>query len=597
MTDDRVTAATVPVSSHEFPEPQGVPVPDGSPPFRGEREPTPTAPNEDPTGTGNREPATTLRPYQVAAVDSVRERYVAGDRRTLVVLATGLGKTRIAAELFRRAVNHSGKPCLFVAHRRELLTQARAEFEAFGLDAQIEQAGARARRDAHVVVASVQTLKGARLERWLRDHFGLIGIDEAHHATAVGYQAVLERFAGKLGEPLHAGAAHVFGLTATPDRLDGAALGKVFQSVAYRYEIREGIRGGYLAPIRALRVQLESVDLDGVRVTAGDFQQGQLSGAMTSEAALHGVCKPLLDLAGDRPTLLFAVDVAHAHALAEVLNGYRPGCARAIDGSAPADLRSRTVRDFKAGAFQFLVNVALYTEGFNAPKTACVALARPTKSRGLATQCIGRGTRTAPGKTDCLVLHFTAATSKHRLVGPADVLAGRELPADELGMLEAILDGDPQLALDDALDLAAAGSEEARARAKVLAVAKYQAEEVDPFLGAELAQIPRSATWGVESATAAQRLELAKAGLDDLPEALSRDDAYRILAAVERRKAAGLCSVKQARRLKHIGVGAGFARFRFDDASRVMAMLRERGPRAAVNLAFEIRRARERRTA
>lgn len=211
-----------------------------------------------------------LRPYQVAAVAGVRERFAAGDRATLLVLPTGTGKTVVFAEVARRVVAR-GRRVLVLAHRRELLEQAIGKLAAAGVRAELEQGPARA-GDAPVVVASVATLRGPRLASWARDAFALVVVDEAHHATATSYRAILDHFA----------PARALGVTATPDRADGAGLGAVFESVAFRFDVATAIREGWLAAIRGRRINLEGLDLDRVRTVAGDLDRTELATIMTA---------------------------------------------------------------------------------------------------------------------------------------------------------------------------------------------------------------------------------------------------------------------------------------------------------------------------
>lgn len=341
-----------------------------------------------------------LRPYQFGALDGVRVAFDRGDRSTLVVCPTGTGKTVIFAELVREAVQQ-GIRVLVLAHRDELLKQARKKLEAVGVWADTEKGKSRASTLAKVVVASVQSLRGKRLERFSPAQFGLIIVDESHHATATSYRAVLDHFV----------EARVVGVTATPDRADGTALGEVFQSVAYRYELRQAIADEWLAPIVARRIVVDSVDLSTIHTRAGDLAQNELAEVMVDEEALRGVVVPLLDLAQDRRTIVFGVDVDHAHKLAALINAYRPGSARAVDGETDEATREQALVEFEVGQFQFLVNCALYTEGFDCPAVSCVAVVRPTKSRALYTQMVGRGTRLlgrsldesrANGKHDCI---------------------------------------------------------------------------------------------------------------------------------------------------------------------------------------------------
>lgn len=471
-----------------------------------------------------------LRPYQSEAIEAVRERFVAGDRATLLVLPTGTGKTVVFAEVARRVVDHGGR-VLVLAHRGELLEQALGKLEAIGVGAAIEQAGRRAGA-ADVVVASVQTLRASRLSAWEPDEFRLVVVDEAHHATAKGYRAILDRFA----------SARVLGVTATPDRLDGAAMGDVFASCAYRYELRDAIRDGWLCRVEGQRVKLQ-VDLDAVHTRAGDLDLRELEGLYGTDAAVRAVVDPLRDLAGARRTILFAISVAHAQHLAAALNESEPGCARWVSGETPADERAAVVAAFRAGELRVLVNCALYTEGFDCPEVECVAIARPTKSRALYAQMLGRGTRLAPGKESVLVLDFVGVTRRHRLVNPADVLAGAEESA-EVVAAAAELGGDMLEALEEAR-----AAEAERKKQPSPKVTKWRAEMVDLF-----GDLPE-AQEGSEPATPRQLETLARAGID-CPDGLTKRQAMRLVDGVIDRRNLGLCTYKQARLLRRHGIDA-----------------------------------------
>jgi superfamily II DNA or RNA helicase len=501
-----------------------------------------------------------LRPYQRAAVEGSRARYVAGDRSTLVVMPTGTGKTVVFAEIARRVVERQRR-ALVLAHRGELLTQAIAKLHAAGVEAALEQGPARA-RDAPVVAASVPTMKGPRLESWARDAFGLVIVDEAHHAVADSYGAILAHF----------DKARVLGVTATPDRADGKGLGRVFQSVAYRYELRDAIADRWLAPIRARRVKLE-VDLDAVSTTAGDLDKGELATAMKEESVVAAVADALIAEAGARPTIVFTVDVEHAQLVAAALNARRADCARAVSGKSSDDERKAAAVDLAAGVYQFACNAALWTEGFDCPVVACVALVRPTKSRGLFVQCVGRGTRLADGKADCLVLDFTGLTERHRLVSAADILADGAL-ADDLAMLAASkMEGeavDPIALLEEAqLEI-----EETRRRN----VVRWVTEEVADLLGEQLALDLNDRS---DAATLAQVTALKRSGVD-LPDGVTRHQASALLDALARRWHYNLCTYRQARKLKQFGVAKpGALSFRAASALIDTLILEKRAGREA----------------
>src|SRR5690606_31292482 len=130
-----------------------------------------------------------------------------------------------------------------------------------------------------------------------------------------------------------------------------------------------------------------------------DLQAGDLERAMRVEGVLHQIASPLATEAGTRPTIVFCPTVAVADELARILAAY-VGAEKvaSINGNTPRELRARILDDYRAGKIQFVTNCAVLTEGFDAPSTSCIAMCRPTKSRALYTQCVGRGTRLAPGK-------------------------------------------------------------------------------------------------------------------------------------------------------------------------------------------------------
>ena len=492
-----------------------------------------------------------LRPYQEQAVAAILGRWEAGDRSTLLVLATGMGKSRVFAEVVHEFAAR-GARSLVLAHRTELIEQAADHLERMGLDIGIEQADKRAAHHA-VVVGSVQTMQRGRLERWPRDHFGLVVADECHHSISASWRAILEHFAD----------AKILGVTATPDRADKKGLGRLFDSVALRIEIAEGIKGGWLAPITARRVVVEGLDLSAVRTTAGDLNQSDLDLAMRAPAAVHGVAAPLVELSAGRPTLAFGVTVEHAHALAAAINQLAPGTAAALDGGSPREHRAQVIRRYQAGEIRVLVNCALFVEGFDAPATACVAMVRPTKSRALYAQMLGRGTRTAPGKTDCVVLDFAGIAGRHRLVGPADVLAGKELGEAVRAEIERRLGGGQHDVLGVIEEVEYEEVErQRRERAKPTPIA-WTSTVVDLY--GDLDGALRE-EWIGKPVIPQQSEFLEGRGVD--VDHLDRAQAAALIDAMRARQAAGLCTYKQGRVLARHGIPV--ENLDFHEASRLI---------------------------
>ena len=354
-----------------------------------------------------------LRPYQheaIAAVIAARKR---GVRRQVICLPTGAGKTVI----FSRLAAVARRPVLVLAHRAELLSQAAdklrrtlAELGVHDVDAVgIEAAGARASATARVVVASLRSLHDERLARLLAARsFGLVIYDECHHAPADDNQRVL-RSLGAL-DPDWSGT--LLGFTATPQRADGLGLDLLFEEVVYSRSMVELVDEGFLVPLRGYRVNtgaalkgLNDGRDDGLSVVEDDVQ------GVDIEERNALVARGVQELARDRRTLVFCVTVEHARHMAIALRrlGMR---ADLVHGAMPPEDRAAVLARFASGEISVLTNVGVLTEGFDDPGVSCVVMARPTRSQGLYVQCVGRGTRPAPGKRDCLVLYFVDASDQ-----------------------------------------------------------------------------------------------------------------------------------------------------------------------------------------
>lgn len=548
--------------------------------------------------------APALRPYQEAALVAL-ESTLDAEGSALAVMATGTGKTPVIASLAGR-FHARGARVLAVAQRRELLTQIAGAAGRFapGMTVGIEVAERRVERFAlpDLVVASTATLRGKRLASLPRNAFGLVICDEAHHAVSDSHRAIFDHF-----------EAPRAGFTATPDRLDKSSLGRVFGTLAFSYDIRQAIEEGYLAPIRQEVVHVDGLDLSKVRKVAGELSEAELEEALLTDDAVTGMVVPTMERAAGRPGLVFGVTVAHARALATRLNDLRAGAAAVVHGAMTLREREDTLRAYTAGQVQFLCNVAVLTEGVDLPRTEVVAMARPTLSRSLYTQMVGRGTRLAPGKDHCLVIDFTGTNaSMHRLVTVLDVLApGEDDAVAELA--QELMDADPALTLDRALVLArqqiaerkalaaaARAAEraaqeraieearreaqqlslrlEAQARPRTVPVVRYGVTMVDPFsdvdpvLGVVVVRRPVADIPEAERATPGQVKTLEGAGLDVA--GIDRATASSMIDAIFRRRDAGLCTLKQARTLARFGLPTNL---RAGEASRVITAIADNG--------------------
>jgi len=350
-----------------------------------------------------------LRPYQREALERIREAQARGIRRPLVQMPTGTGKT----VLFSHLIAQRGGRSLVLAHRDELLDQAAQKLRAVLPGARVGKV--KAEKDEHgapIVVASVQTLsRPARLARVVPD-FTTVVVDEAHHAAAESYRRVLGHLrAFEPDGPL------VLGVTATPARGDGQGLDGIFEEIVFEAGILEMIRGGFLSDLRAKQIQLEA-DFGGLHVRRGDFVEAEVERELLAADAPAHVAEAWLEHGKDRRGLIFATTVRLAHAIAEEL--LEAGiAAEALDGTTPQEERRAILGRLRTGETAAVANCAVLTEGFDEPTIDCVAIVRPTRSRLLYQQMIGRGTRRWPGKFNCLLLDFVGATSRHDLLTAA----------------------------------------------------------------------------------------------------------------------------------------------------------------------------------
>lgn len=364
--------------------------------------------------------ALTLRDYQETALERVAEAEERGVRRQLIVAATGLGKTVMFTSLAQRR----GDRALVLVHRDELVNQAVAKLRELwpGVSVGVVK-GAENRVRDHVVVASVQTLaRPSRLAQLCApftdgmtllgkaDPFGLVIVDEAHHATADSYVTVLRGLnAGEAGGPL------LVGVTATPDRGDGHGLHSVFSEVVSNHDMLWGIRAGYLSDLRGLSIKVPKFDVAELKVNRGDYSQGQAGQMLDDAGAPALIVKAWKEHAAGRRTIVFTPTVAVAEHVAAAFA--RVGVRAAwLAGSTPMDERREMLRKFSDGELDVVANCAVLTEGYDNPAVDCVVVARPTKSRALYVQMIGRGTRRHPDKDHCLVLDVVGAHEDMNLV-------------------------------------------------------------------------------------------------------------------------------------------------------------------------------------
>ncbi len=379
---------------------------------------------------------------------------------------------------------------MVLAHRDELIQQACGKLRVItGVLPTVEKADQWSHEESMhgkppLVVSSIQTQSTGRMNRFKPSDFSLVIADEAHHVCAASWTKVLNHYASNPN-------CKILGLTATPDRSDGELLGQMFQSIADSYTLNDAISDGYLVPVKPWTIEIEGLDFSKVHTLAGDFNQGELEDAMMFEEPLHGVAHATIEAACGFPEgtlrqylddpnrrervrellngrtpkkcLVFCVSVAHAERMAEIFQRWIVGSAEVVSGKLDDFTRGERLKSFAKGELRFLCNCMIATEGFDEPSIEMVIMARPTKSRSLYVQMLGRGTRpldeiatllgdldsdaerlamiAASDKPHLSVLDFVGNTGRHEVVTTIDIFG----------------DGDDQDVIDRAKEIAADG--------------------------------------------------------------------------------------------------------------------------------------------
>ena len=529
-----------------------------------------------------------LRWYQEDAVNAAMAALTT-QRSTVIVAATGTGKTTIFADIAQRWPGR----VLVLAHRSELVHQAAHRIRRqTGEEVGIEQRG-RCSDGERIVVASVQSIFTEDRMNTMERHggtFALVIVDECHHYVSKRFRAPLDHFK----------AAKILGVTATIDRSDNKALGQVFDSVAYSYHIGRGVEDGYLVRPVAQEIFMEKMDISEVKSSRGE---GGLNVAeLDDEMVKSGdeIADGMIKYAGDRQGIVFTPGVKTAHYVAEAINARGiPGSAAAVDGKTPLDERAMVLARFSRGEIQFLVNCMIFTEGFDAPSAAVVGLARPTKSRSLATQMIGRILRVLPGvidhvkgpdeggtrraaiaaskKPNGLILNFVGEAGKHDLIGPDDIFEGEFTDAERARAKKKKKDQEGE---SDVIDDLRNARKELEALAKSRQIkAQSRADKYDPLavFNIDHSQIDDDMVkFGQRPVGDNMKAYLAAKGLSaNEIAAMKFPQAMKMIKALKVRQEKGLSTYKQQKQLARFGVTD--PNVPFDRASAAMSYIIAKG--------------------
>ncbi|KAI0801180.1 P-loop containing nucleoside triphosphate hydrolase protein [Fomes fomentarius] len=383
------------------------------------------------TATGS---AVVLRPYQESCLEACVDALHRGSTRIGVSLPTGAGKTTVFISLLSRLSAPTNAPeatrSLVIVNSVELAQQtadqARRLFPEWSVE--IEQGKHQASGLADLTVATWQTLlRSQRLEKFAAEKLKALIVDEAHHAAAPSYRRILSHFDPAIKNPEKdfqpPALAHnipILGFSATFSRHDGLALSSVFEEIVYHRDFLEMIKEQWcaLCNVRFTTVRA-NIDLSDVTVNSrtGDFNPTSLAQVVNTDTVNELIVRTWLDKAADRKsTLIFCVNLSH---VSKVTAAFRAAGvdARFLHSGTPTTERKTLVEAFRAGGYPVLVNCAVLTEGADIPNIDCVIVARPTRSRNVFAQMIGRGMRLSPatGKEDCRVIDFV--DSQERVAG------------------------------------------------------------------------------------------------------------------------------------------------------------------------------------
>lgn len=331
-----------------------------------------------------------LRDYQQEATENLQKMREDGKTIALLYHATGVGKT-ITAATDAKAV---GGRTLFLVNALKLASQAKETFAKVWPEATLgEYTGSQKDMTQTVIFATVQSIS-KDLEKFSPMDFDYLIVDECHHAAANTYQKIFTYFHPKF----------ILGLTATPERSDGEDMLELFQNVAHKMDLKTAVERGVLVPIRCIRVKT-NIDLTDVRINGIKYNSQDLESKLFIPERNQLIVDTYLKYVNGKKTVIFCASVDHAAEIAKLLrdNGVK---AEAVSGRDRVEVREKILKDYETGSTNVLCACDLLNEGWDSPHTTVLFMARPTMSKTIYLQQLGRGTRRCPGKEDLLVIDF-----------------------------------------------------------------------------------------------------------------------------------------------------------------------------------------------
>ena len=340
-----------------------------------------------------------LREYQQEALDNLKKMRENGETIALLYHATGVGKTTTAC-MDAKSV---GGRTLFLVMQLRLADQAKKSFGELWPESSLgEYTGQEKNSENQVVFATVQTLS-RNLEAFRPDEFDYIIADECHHAAANQFKNILSYFKPKF----------TLGLTATPERADGQDVLEMFQNVAHKMDLRTAVEQGILAPIRCFRVKTD-IDLSNIRIHGIKYDSQDLETYLFVPERNRLIVDTYLKYAKGKKTVIFCVSVSHSEEMANLLSESGIN-ARSVSGQIKVRERNTILDEYEHGYINVLCACDLLNEGWDSPHTQALFMARPTMSKTIYMQQLGRGTRKCEGKEDLLVFDFVDNANMFKL--------------------------------------------------------------------------------------------------------------------------------------------------------------------------------------
>ena len=334
-----------------------------------------------------------LRDYQTDICSRVSDAFDK-HRSVMVQMPTGTGKTMVLAELVKRLMmKDEGLRILIVAHRRELIEQIKATVKRMGLNADNQLSVIN---NQTIIVESIQTIS-RRIDA-LDFIPSLVVIDEAHHALAKTYKMMWDTWPD----------ARFLGLTATPCRLNGKGFTDLFDILVQSWDIPTFIKAKWLSTYDFVSIKADSRTQQLIsslkkRGADGDYQMKEMDAVLNKRPSIERLYNCVMEYAHNRKGFVYAINIDHARSIAEYYQSQGVN-AVAIDSHTPVKERELLISSFRSGELQVLVNVDIFSEGFDCPDVEFIQLARPTLSLAKYLQMVGRGLRPSKGKKNCMII-------------------------------------------------------------------------------------------------------------------------------------------------------------------------------------------------